>query len=50
MEDVKGQHGLVALSDELVFDVEIPRSQAQHKGDPAPAGNTHGYIENHVHQ
>ena len=50
MEDVEGKHRFVAVSHQLAFDVEILRSQAQHKRNPAPAGNTHGRIEKHVHQ
>ena len=50
VEDVEGQHRLVAVGRQLALEVKIPSSQAQHKYNPAPASNTHGSIEKDVHQ
>jgi len=50
MEYVAGKDRFVAVDESLVVEIQVLCSQAKNKDDPAPIGNAHYDLKEHVHQ
>ena len=50
VEQVEGQHCLVAVGQHLVIEIKVFCAQAQHKDDRAPTGDAPNNLKEHVQQ